>query len=108
MQKLTLAGLLLATASSLTAQASTGYLVDSVSFAGATPTRGDVASTVSAAYSLVALRTARRSLAGSLTLYSNSTPDTAVTRTATSRLSCQIPISAALDGLVVNLPARQT
>lgn len=60
----------------------TGYLVDSVSFAGATPTRGDVASTVSAAYSLVALRTARRSLAGSLTLYSNSTPDTAVTRTA--------------------------
>ncbi|HMM75277.1 MAG TPA: 2Fe-2S iron-sulfur cluster-binding protein [Gammaproteobacteria bacterium] len=33
---------------------------------------------------------------------------TAVARTATSRLSCQIPISEALDGLVVRLPERQT
>jgi len=33
---------------------------------------------------------------------------TAATRTAYSRLSCQIPISDALDGLVVTLPERQT
>ncbi len=60
----------------------TGYLADAVTFTGATPSRGDVASTVNAAYALVALRVARRSLAGALTLYSNSTPDTAVVRTA--------------------------
>lgn len=33
---------------------------------------------------------------------------TAVTRAANSRLSCQIPLSDALDGLVVTLPERQT
>lgn len=61
---------------------STGYLVDAVTFSGATPTRGDVASIANATYSIVALRVARRALAGTLTLYSNSTPDVAVTRTA--------------------------
>ena len=33
---------------------------------------------------------------------------TAVPRTAQSRLSCQIQVSAALDGLTVNLPERQS
>ena len=33
---------------------------------------------------------------------------TAVSRTPASRLSCQIPMSDALDGLVVHLPERQT
>ena len=33
---------------------------------------------------------------------------TAVPRTPQSRLSCQIPLSAALDGLTVNLPERQS
>jgi len=59
-----------------------GVLADAVSFAGATPTRGPTASAVGAAYAVVALRVARRSLSGNLTLYSNSTPDAVVTRTA--------------------------
>lgn len=33
---------------------------------------------------------------------------TAVARTVESRLSCQIPMSDALDGLIVHLPERQT
>ena len=33
---------------------------------------------------------------------------TAAERRPTSRLSCQIPVSAALDGLVVTLPDRQS
>lgn len=33
---------------------------------------------------------------------------TAVPRTAQSRLSCQIQVSDALDGLTVNLPERQS
>ena len=67
----------------------TGYLVDAVTFAGAAPTRGDTASATGAAYAIVALRLARRSLASTLTLYSNSTPDTAVTRTALDGTSMQ-------------------
>jgi hypothetical protein len=62
--------------------APSGYLVDTVTFAGATPTQGATVSTTSAAYAVVSLRVARRALASTLTLYSNSTPDTAVTRTA--------------------------
>jgi hypothetical protein len=54
-----------------------GLLVDQVSFQGATPTRGTTVSTSSVAYSLVALRNARRSLTSDLALYSNSTPDLA-------------------------------
>ncbi len=60
----------------------TGYLADAVTFTGATPARGEVASATGAASALVALRVARRALSSNLTLYSNSTPDTAVTRTA--------------------------
>jgi hypothetical protein len=51
-------------------------LVDSVSVAGGTPTRGSRVSTVDLATSITALRTAYRSLNSSLQLYSNDTPDT--------------------------------
>jgi hypothetical protein len=60
----------------------TGVLVDTVTFTGMNPTRAATASAVGAAQAIVALRTARRALSGNLTLYSNSTPDTAVARTA--------------------------
>lgn len=59
-----------------------GALADAVTFSGAIPTRGPTASAVGAAYAVVGLRVARRSLSGNLTLYSNSTPDAVVTRTA--------------------------
>lgn len=60
---------------------SSGLLVDQVTFTGGTPIRGSTVSTVSVTYTLSALRTLRRSLGSGLTLYSNSTPDTDVTRT---------------------------
>ncbi len=66
-----------------------GYLVDTVTFAGATPTRAPTATPLGAAYAVVSLRLARRALGGTLTLYSNSTPDTAVTRTALDGTSMQ-------------------
>jgi hypothetical protein len=53
-----------------------------VTFSAGAPARGTTLSTTSAAYSVVALRVARRSLGSQLTLYSNSTPDTAVLSTA--------------------------
>ncbi|MBI5512439.1 MAG: hypothetical protein HY909_01650 [Deltaproteobacteria bacterium] len=59
-----------------------GLLADRVTFAAGAPSRGATLSTTSAAYTVVALRLARRSLGSQLTLYSNSTPDTAVLSTA--------------------------
>jgi hypothetical protein len=58
-----------------------GLLVDTVTFAGGTPTRGATLSTTTAAYVMTGLRTVRRTLGSHLTLYANSTPDTAVTST---------------------------
>jgi len=56
----------------------TGLLVDTVTFSGAAPVRGHTLSTTSLAYTLLGLRTVRRSLGGQLELYSNNTPDTAL------------------------------
>jgi hypothetical protein len=58
-----------------------GLLVDDVMFTGATPVRGHTLSTTSAAYTVIGLRTALRSLSSQLQLYSNNTPDTAVVYT---------------------------
>ena len=55
-----------------------GYLVDDVTFAGSTPTRGTTVGTTSVAYSIIGLRTVLRSLSSQLELYSNNTPDTAI------------------------------
>ena len=54
---------------------STGLFVDDVALAGAVPAPGATLSTDVAAYALLALRTARRSLDSVLTLYSNTRPD---------------------------------
>jgi hypothetical protein len=53
----------------------TMLMVDDVSLAGATPTRGTSLSTGTAAYALLSLRTARRALDSELVLYSNTKPD---------------------------------
>ncbi len=55
-----------------------GVMVDDVTMAGTTPTRGTTVSTTSMAYALLGLRTMMRSLSSQLELYSNNTPDTAV------------------------------
>ena len=57
--------------------AASGFLVDSAALAGGAPVPGHVLSADVAAYTLLALRTARRALASELTLYSNTTPDAA-------------------------------
>ena len=59
----------------------TGLLVDTVTFAGSTPTRGATLDTTTVAYVMTSLRTVRRTLGSHLTLYGNSTPDVAVTTT---------------------------
>jgi hypothetical protein len=55
--------------------AGAGVFVDDVSFAGGTPTPGTTLTTDAAAYALLSLRTARRSLDSFLVLYSNTKPD---------------------------------
>jgi len=74
---------------------STGAIVDDVTFTGATPQRGHTLSTTTAAYTVLGLRTALRSLGGQLELYSNNTPDTARPR-------------APLDGLAIAYPGDAT
>lgn len=73
-------------------------LVDESSVAGGAVQRGQTVSALVAAYSIVALRTALRSISSTLTLYSNDTPDT-------------VGAPTALDGVTVGgapapLPAR--
>jgi hypothetical protein len=55
----------------------TGIPVDDVTVASGAPVRGTTLQTYSAAYTLLALRTARRALTSQLTLYLNTKPDTA-------------------------------
>ncbi len=73
-----------------------GLLVDSVTMAGATPVRGHTVSTTTLAYALIAARTVLRSLAGSLELYSNNTPDAAISSTPLDPLALHYPGDAAL------------
>ena len=68
-----------------------GYLVDTVSFAGAVPTRGHSISTTSAAYSVIGLRTSLRALSSQLELYSNNTPDAAIVTTPLDALPIRYP-----------------
>jgi hypothetical protein len=75
---------------------STGLLVDTVSFAGAAPQRGHTLSTTSLAYTLLGLRTVLRSLGGQLELYSNNTPDTAISHTPLDALPLHYPGDPAL------------
>jgi hypothetical protein len=58
-----------------------GVLVDSVTMNGNAPTRGTTVSAPSLAYTVLALRTALRATSSQLELYSNNTPDTAVSST---------------------------
>ena len=74
----------------------TGLLVDTVTFAGATPTRGHTLSTTSLAYTLLGLRTVLRSLGGQLELYSNNQPDTAISHTPLDAVAVHYPRQPAL------------
>lgn len=71
-----------------------GLAVDSVTMSGATAARGHTLSTVSLAYTLIALRTTSRSLGGQLELYSNNTPDTAAAGSPLDALPLHHPAGA--------------
>jgi hypothetical protein len=58
-----------------------GIPVDDVAVAAGTPARGTTLSTTTAVYTLLALRTVRRSLSDQLVLYLNTKPDTATVST---------------------------
>jgi hypothetical protein len=80
----------------------TGLLVDDVTLSGAAPARGATLSADVAAYTLLALRTARRSLDSVLALYGNTRPDA---RGAPSPLDAfgtidGLPFGARLDALI--------
>jgi hypothetical protein len=62
---------------------------------GATPARGQTVATTSLAYTILAFRTVLRTLTSQLELYSNNTPDTALTTTP-------------LDALPLNHPSGET
>lgn len=73
-----------------------GLLVDSVAMTGATPARGHAISTTWLAYTLIGLRTVRRTLSSQLRLYSNNTPDTALGPSALDGLAIHYPGAPAL------------
>jgi hypothetical protein len=75
--------------------AATGILIDDVKMSGATPSRGSTTTTTNVAYSILALRTALRSVSSQLELYSNNTPDTAISSTP-------------IDALAVHPPTHET
>jgi hypothetical protein len=66
-------------------------LVDTVTMTGAVPVRGHTMSTTWLAYTLIGLRTVRRSLSSQLRLYSNNAPDTAVGQSPLDRLPLHYP-----------------
>ncbi len=75
-----------------------GLLVDDVAMKGASPSRGTTISTISVAYSILALRNALRSLSSQLRLYSNNKPDTAIARTPFDALPGHPPSGGTLVG----------
>ncbi len=81
----------------------TGLFADAA--AGASPSRGTVLSSDVAAYTLLALRTARRALDSELGLYSNTTPDTAGIPSPLDGFSPigGLPFSRRLDQLIDDL-----
>jgi hypothetical protein len=84
-----------------------GLLVDDSALGTGSPTLGNVLSADVAAYTLLALRTARRALASELTLYSNTKPDAAHIPTPLDALplSDGVPFGAHLDALIASLSA---
>jgi hypothetical protein len=71
-----------------------GVLVDDVTMNGSTPQRGSTVSTTSVAYAILGFRAALRSLSSQLELYSNNTPDTAITSTVLDAVATNHPSGA--------------
>jgi len=84
---------------------STQLFLDGVALGHGSPVRGKTLSTDKAAYALLALRTARRSLDSQLVLYSNTKPDTEGVPTPLDALQplSGLPFGVRLDQLVRSL-----
>lgn len=80
----------------------TGMFVDSVQLSGGNTVRGTTLSTDSAAYALLALRTARRAVDSLLTLYSNTKPDPSGAPSVMDSLPAikGLPFGAHLDAMI--------
>ena len=74
-----------------------GLIVDHVAMTGATPSRGHTVSTTTLAYTLLGLRTVRRSLGSQLQLYSNNNPDTGLAASPLDSLPIHYPSDASLS-----------
>jgi hypothetical protein len=85
--------------------AATGLFADDATFEGGQLVQGSVLSADVAAYALLSLRTARRALDSTLTLYSNTTPDIHGVPSPLDSLPYMNhqPFGAALDGMIVSL-----
>ncbi len=85
--------------------ATTGFLVDTTGLEAGKPVLGNVLSADVAAYTLLALRTARRALDSELTLYSNTTPDAAGIPTPLDGLPLAdgVTFGQHLDALIASL-----
>jgi hypothetical protein len=83
----------------------TGLFVDDVTLLGGKVARGPALSPDVAAYTLLALRTARRSIDSELALYTNTTPDIQDVPSLLDGLPLLDgqPFGAAIDGLIVSL-----
>jgi hypothetical protein len=83
----------------------TGLFADDATFTGGTLVRGSVLSPDVAAYTLLALRTARRSIDSLLTLYGNNNPDVVGAPSLLDSLPYinGQPFSAVVDGLIAQL-----
>ena len=86
----------------------TQLFVDDIALAGGNPVRGSTLSAGSAAYALLALRTARRALDSVLVLYSNTRPDVSGIPSPLDSLSTTTGVpsfSSRLDALIDSLAA---
>ena len=83
----------------------TGMLVDDVGLAGGNVSRGTTLSAPDAAYALLALRTARRSVDSLLQLYSNTRPDPEGVPCPLDTMPAVkgVPFGARLDALIASL-----
>ncbi len=85
----------------------TMLMVDAVSLAGAAVKRGTTLSADTAAYALLALRTARRALDSELVLYSNTKPDAHGVPSPLDTFAAVrgVPFSTRLDAMIASLAA---
>jgi len=82
-----------------------GFPIDDVTLVNGAPVRGTTVSAQTAAYAFLALRTTRRAMSDLLTLYTNTTPDTATLATPIDApaIASSVTATTELNALIVAL-----